>query len=746
MFWKVIRLLGVAAVAAATVGTAVTDTRADDPPACPTSTDNAYTMTTRALTDAHGTDVELRFSAAPGCAAVDSVQKVQLKTYTEAGKLASVVNRNDNQVKAIDGLAVVSLDRVERERKIEAEVVVHTRTPDRTSVLRGATTSRLRPDLVVKPIATVQTLTNRPVAVQADVAELNGDVGATAKVTLAPVAGPGETKEVAVGPGGHTLVDFTAVAFAAPVPVELTVTVGEAAPGETDATNNTRQVTVDVTGHELPHDEVVLFPSLLGYGAQFNNHLYAPITQPFITSTGYADVEQKVKALEPHLVRIFYNDNWEENYDRTHPEWAENYDSFVRVVELAKEAGATVDISYQNLANISRDDARKRTPDEAMKKFAAVLEDLVKNHGLTNVRWSTIGNEPNAPCARPVAQGGCPDPSQITLEEYEALYRALNRELVDRGLRTQISLMAGGFIESAGVRRQNVWLPWVAQHFGDVVDAYAVHVYWQYNDTGRLEYRLRDTYNLTKLLPADQQKPVFMMEFGIRGRNTCGTKPAFNFLYYGDADCTEIWRTNIAAFQQFWFAIDSAQLGVAGASKWDAYWAVYDRNSVNQQLYWMTGPPSEGYTLTPTYHAMSLLYHVTQPGWRIVQVGPWDDDDWNVPSDEAGNPRWDVVGGNSSSDQPEQELVAYAGPDGQLTVLGIDTKGRSLNDVSADPQSSYSIGGLKPNTNYNLALWNATGDGTDSVAVDPVTTSAAGVARFEVPLQAAFALTTVPVS
>src|SRR3954451_20445919 len=190
MLWKVIRLLGVAAVAAATGGTAVTDTRADEPPACPSSTDNAYTMTTRALTDAHGTDVELRFSAAPGCAAVDSLQKVQLKTYTEAGKLATVVNRNDNQVKATDGVAVVSLDRVERGRKIEAEVLVQTGTPARTYVLRGTTTSRLRPDLVVKPIPPVQTLTNRPVAVQADVAELNGDVGAAAKVTLAPIAGP----------------------------------------------------------------------------------------------------------------------------------------------------------------------------------------------------------------------------------------------------------------------------------------------------------------------------------------------------------------------------------------------------------------------------------------------------------------------------------------------------------------------------------------------------------------------------
>ena len=745
MIWNVIRVVGVAAVVAATSGTAVSDTRADDPPGCPSSTADAYTMTTRALTGPTATDVELRFAAASACAPVERVAKVQLKSYDEAGKLVGVKNVADLAVN--DGAAVATLDRVDRGRRIEADVLVQTGSPPRTYALRRDTKSLLRPDLVVEPIERLQTLPTRPVAVRAEIAELNGDVGTTAKVTLAPLAGPGEMKEVTVGAGGHAVVDFTALTFTSPVAVELTVSVAEAAPGETNATNNTSKVTVDVTGHELPSDEIVLFPSLLGYGAQFNNHLYAPITQPFITPAGYADVEQKVKALEPHLVRIFYNDNWEENYDRTHPEWEDNLESFVEVVQLAQETGAMIDISYQNLGNVSRDDARRRMPEAAMATFADVLEDLVKNHGLTNVRWATIGNEPNGPCQRAPALGGCPDPSQITLEEYEALYRALNRELVDRGLRSEISLMAGGFIESAGVRRQNVWLPWVAEHFGSIVDAYAIHVYWQYNDTGRLEYRLRDTYNRTaKLLPADQQKPIFMMEFGIRGRSTCGTKQAFNFLYYGDAECTEIWRTNIAAFQQFWFAVDSAQLGVAGASKWDAYWAVYDRNSVNQQLYWMTGPPSEGYTLTPTYHAMSLLYHVTSPGWKIIQVAPWGDDDWGVPNDEAGSPRWDVAGGNSSSDQPEQELVAYAGPDGELTVLGLDTNGRSLNGVSADPPSSYSIGGLEPNTDFSLALWNAAGDGTNSVATDNVTTNAAGVARFEVPLHAAFALTTVTVS
>ena len=247
-----------------------------------------------------------------------------------------------------------------------------------------------------------------------------------------------------------------------------------------------------------------------------------------------------------------------------------------------------------------------------------------------------------------------------------------------------------------------------------------------------MEYRLRDTYKLvTQELPEAQRKPTYLMEFGIRGNNNCTGKPFFTNMYY--ADCTEIWRTNIAAFQQLWFNIESAQLGFAGTSKWDAYWARYDRSSVNNQSYWMTGPATEGYPLAPTYNAMRLLFRTTHHGWQVLGVDPWTEDDWTVKAKDV------------TADQPEREISAYAGPNNELTLVGLDTHGQSLNAISTEPPSSYSVGGLPPYTKFTLAVWNATGDGTDSIA-GTVTTNAAGVARFDVPVQAAFALTTVPVS
>jgi hypothetical protein len=718
--WAGRAAFAVAAVVAATFGGAAGTARADDSNPCPSSTEAAYSMELRALTGPAGADLTVSVAAKSGCAIPKALKKIHVKTFAADGSLTETRNLTD--IAAPGGVATgVDLGDVPRHRRIEADVLVQTGTPPRTYVLRGATETLLRPDLVVEEIAPRQTLAGKPIAISAVIGERNGDIGATAAVSLSAI--PGATQPVAVPPGGRVTVNFADVTFAAAVPVELTVTVTDAAPAETDASNNTRTATLDVTEHQLPIPRNVLFPSLAGYGAQFNMHLYAPIT-PWPAGVGYGNVEAKIKTLEPQLVRIFYNDNWDGNANGQFPGWSVNYASFVRVAQLAQEAGATIDISFQNLGNA------RLAPEPAMAKFADVLEALVRSYGLTNVRWAEAGNEPNEP-------GGA-----VTLDQYNALYRALNAQLVARGLRGQIQLMGGGLIESGGARNHYDWMKWIAANMGDIVDGYAEHIYWWYDVPGRLEYRLRDVAHLMKdVLPPEQRKPTYMMEFGVRGYNSCGTKPTLptsDFLYYRDQSCTDIWRTNIAAFQQLWFNIDAAQLGVAGTSKWDAFWGRYDRSSVNNQLYWMVGPPTEGSPLTPTYYAMSLLFHVTEPGWQIIGVDPWESNDSTVPV-------YGRSGGNTSDDQPEKELVGYAGPNGELTVVGLDTHGRSLNTAPPDAPSPYSIGGLPPGTSFTLALWNATGDGTNSIA-GTVTTNAAGVARFAVPVQAAFALTTVPLS
>jgi hypothetical protein len=701
------RLLAVAtAYVVVTIGAAGA-ARAENAVACPAET--PYGMQLTALTAPAGADLTIAVDAAPGCAAVDTLKKIQLKTFGADGTLEKV--RNITGEAAPNGLANIDLGRLERNRRVEADVLVQTDPSQPTHVVRGHTTTLLRPDLVVRSAqAPAQTLTTRPVGVRAEIAELNGDVGADATVTLSWGPSVLSTQTTTVSNGGRVSVAFDEVALTSAAPTELTIRVSGVAPAETDAANNARSVTVDVTEHELARSRVV-FPSLGGYGAQFNQHLYAPITP--MPPGELPNVEAKVKALQPQLVRIFYNDIWEENTRGDIPEWRENMASFVKVVQLAQETGATINITYHTYPFAIKD------IDGSMARFAQVLDALVRVYKLTNVRWVTFANEPNT------ATG------TITLDQYNTFYRVLDAQLVARGLRDQIRLMGGDLIESSGLRDHYTWMKWIAHNMGDILDAYSEHIYWWYDQPRRMEYRLRDTYKLvTQELPASERKPTYLMEFGIRGYNNCGTKPFFQNLYF--SDCTEIWRTNIAAFQQLWFNLESAQLGFAGSSKWDAYWARYDRSSVNNQSYWMTGPASEHYALTPTYNAMRLLFTTTERGWQVLGVDPWSDDDW--ANDGRDDP----------SDQPEQEITAYAGPNGELTLIGLDTHGAGLNTASTE-RSAYSVGGLPRSTTFNLALWNAAGDGKNSIA-GAVTTTAAGVARFEVPLQAAFALTTVPVA
>jgi transposase len=70
----------------------------------------------------------------------------------------------------------------------------------------------------------------------------------------------------------------------------------------------------------------------------------------------------------------------------------------------------------------------------------------------------------------------------VTFDQYNGLYRALNAQLIGRGLRGQIHLMGGGLVESGGARHHYARMQYIAQNMGDVL--------------------------------------------GIRGYNTCGTRPA----------------------------------------------------------------------------------------------------------------------------------------------------------------------------------------------------------------------------
>jgi hypothetical protein len=677
-------------------------------------TTGPYSLALRALTGPQGADLMITLTAAPDAAPVETLKKVQIKVFGAGGD-AVVAVQNPENVALENGSADFDLGQVPRGRRIEAKVLVQTSEDLPTYVVKGEATTRLRPDLVVTAVyAPPQTTTSRPIDVTADVAEINGETGATAKATL--MLGPTQLADpvpISIDAGGHASVTFNGVKMPNPVPSEVSVFVSDADPAETDDTNNARTRTIDVTENELTSN--VLLPDLGGYGVQFGDHVYAPISGPPANVT---DMEAKAKALEPQLVRIFYNDNWDENADGTHAaDWQQNLDSFYKVIGLAQETGATINISFQNLSHALV------TPAASMHRFADVLQHAVRDLGYTNVRWASVGNEVNRGAARPAT--------------WAPIFLALDAELTARGLRDQIHLVGPDLLENDTGGDHRTWIQYVANpdnHIVEHIDAWSEHIYWIYNtELQKMERRLKDVRQLfMSELPESARKPTYLWEFGVRGIDPNLAKPTPRYAYYEDGN--PIREQNVSAFQSFWFFLESAQLAFTGVSKWDAYWAMYDKSSANNQWNWTIGPPSEGWPLYPMWYATHLLYATTEPGWQVVRVDPWQDDDWRE-YDDAGNRIWD--------DQ-EKELVAYAGPDRQLTLIGLDSHGRLLNTAS-DESPAYSIGGLPANTTFNLAVWNATGDGKNVIEA-PVTTNAIGVARFTVPLQAAFALTTVPVA
>src|SRR5262249_12093815 len=231
--------------------------------------------------------------------------------------------------------------------------------------------------------------------------------------------------------------------------------------------------------------------------------------------------------------------------------------------------GTTINITWQG--------GRLDTATGTVQKFAAVLRDLVENRGVTHFRWLTLQNEPNS--------------TKMTLEQYEAQYRQLDPYIM--GIRGQVRYMGGDLVRD----KQTAWLQYMGAHMSDILDAYSIHVFWDYWDTQKLQDRLTEVRAIVDALPAAQQKPLYVAEYGVRGLRT------FNGAAQVDpgvwADGTPISATNVSAFQQAWFDVLSSRLGYVSTSKWDSYFGKYDNGT---QAYYMIGSPQSGWPLYPLYN------------------------------------------------------------------------------------------------------------------------------------------------
>jgi hypothetical protein len=458
------------------------------------------------------------------------------------------------------------------------------------------------------------------------------------------------------------------------LPITLT-TIGRTPLTVTLTGTRPRHVTVDVVEFRA-RTSAVITPEFAGYGGQFNHHVYAALSRSAgVTDENVVDMERKMRVLHPEFSRVFFTPQAFTDPDKMQ--------SFVRTVQFAQSTGTDINITWQG---------GTLQP----QKFADVLLDLVRNRGITHLRWLTLQNEPNR--------------TRITMEAYEKQYRDLDPLI--QSIRGQVRYMGGDLVRGpdTGPPNQQAWFQYLADHMSDLLDAYSIHVFWDYWDTQKLADRLTEVRGIVDALPEAGRKPVYVAEYGVRGLRTFNGAPQVDPGVWQDG--AAITQTNISAFQHAWFDILAADLGYIGTSKWDSYYGKYDNGT---QAYYIIGAPQNGWPLYPLYNLMLLLTTTVKHGWQVVAVD-------SVPD-------------------TSRILSAYLGKQGQLTVVGLDTGGAQLN-VGTPTVASYSIAGFPPSKRVNFLVWNANADGLvaprQTVAAD-----ANGVVTITVPQHAVFVLTTI---
>ena len=417
----------------------------------------------------------------------------------------------------------------------------------------------------------------------------------------------------------------------------------------------------------------VITPQFAGYGGQVNGRLYAAINRGAgVTEENVQELQRKLALLEPQIVRVFVNAGDLNDLDRRA--------SLARSLLLTQWSGATINLTWQGG---TLDVASGTIP-----KLAAFLNEQVPKLG--GLRWLTIQNEPNS--------------TKMTYAAYERQYRELDPYLVN--VRGQLRYMGGDLIQ----QNQRPWFEHMAAYMGDILDAWSVHIYWDYWDPQKLVSRLTEVKRITDGFAPSLRKPVYVTEFSVRGLSK------YNGVTMGEPgfwqDGTPLQRTDVTAFQQAWFDVLAARLGYLGTLKWDLHFAKYDNGT---QAHWLIGPPDEGWPSLPSYNAVRLLTATAKPGWSVV-----------------------AVDGNAAT----KLATAFAGPAGALTVIGLDTAGAQVSGYTP-VRTSYAIGGLPAQATFALTVWNELGDGA-ILTMPPVQTDASGVATFTAPVNAVFALTATP--
>jgi hypothetical protein len=344
------------------------------------------------------------------------------------------------------------------------------------------------------------------------------------------------------------------------------------APGET--------VTLRVSAQPLP----VRF---LGIGAEDDGWFYnAENAAHGVTEADYALREARIAWMDPDFIRMFFwYKDWCPSGDWETFTWdSDNMRSHYRTLELYQRIGASVAVCGVEWGMPAVFD----DPEGLARGWGVLLEHLIRERGLTCVRYWTLTNEPNTHWDR----------LGKTFEDYVRIHELVKEELDRRGLDVAIL----GSDDTAG-------LDWFAQcanepRYRAVTDVLVSHRYFPWLDQDKVPAFYDERLKLAREIP------FAVMEFGFQDERS-GTleNPLMETYPYA------IWAMN--------FAIEGLNRGTVAFAIWCLHETYYPGNGFMNYGLW--NYKGDGWRVRPVYHAWSALTRRTKTGdptYAVVSSHP----------------------------------------------------------------------------------------------------------------------------
>ena len=376
-------------------------------------------------------------------------------------------------------------------------------------------------------------------------------------------------------------------------------------------------------------------PPLVGFGAQMNAQAYYGHNwgSGECNASNIRTYEEKVLQLRPQHVRIFVQPEW----------WSapESRNSIIRTCSLAQASGATINLTHWH--------GPYPNPRDQMSAFAGMIRELREDYGIKTLRYVTIQNEPNS--------------FNMPMDRYNRLYRLFDEEARSLNIRGDIQIIGGDLLAD----NQSAWFRNLSDHLSEILDGYSVHMYQNYWDRNHQLARVTEVPLYVNKLPPHGRKPIYLMEFGIRGDRKGDIEEPGLF-----KNGQPLYDTPESAMLNGWRMMESLNRGYVAAVWWDLADLRYEKRRMH---YGLMGEPAKDFPLKPGYYLMYLFTHTTQPGWRARTIDGSD---------------------------PDTLISAVEGKNGQFTLFALNR---------ASDARRITVSGLPRARSLRKLIWNGWGNG-----------------------------------